>query len=216
VIEVDCNLRSVGLAEDEIRIDAEDALGAVEGLEVRRMFSGWGFYRRGLLFAAAWKGEFRFRTRQDGRWIYEVVDRELLGRPGELVSVARAILARLEAEPAARTGKRSDAARRGQWQRTVTWQRTAWKSAARPRPRPARYQPGLTEPGLGERHVRMSDERAVIICGLAVRPSARTDWARGHPCEDVCGGSGAGWISFELSMVSQARRLLMTRPECTR
>jgi hypothetical protein len=105
----------VGLAEDEIRIDAEDALGAVEGLEVRRMFSGWGFYRRGLLFAAAWKGEFRFRTRQDGRWIYEVVDRELLGRPGELVSVARAILARLEAEPAAaRTGKRSDSARRGQ------------------------------------------------------------------------------------------------------
>ena len=113
--EVDCNLRSVGLAEDEIRIDAEDALGAVEGLEVRRMFSGWGFYRRGLLSAAAWKGEFRFRTRQDGRWIYEVVDRELLGRPGELVSVARAILARLEAEPAAaRTGKRSDSARRGQ------------------------------------------------------------------------------------------------------
>jgi hypothetical protein len=114
VTEADGNLRSVGLAEDEIRIDAEDALGAVEGLEVRRVFAGWGFYRRGLLFAAAWDGEFRFRTRQDGRWIYEVVDRELLGRPDELVSVARAILARLEAEPAARTGKRSDAARRGQ------------------------------------------------------------------------------------------------------
>jgi hypothetical protein len=97
----------VGRAEDEIRIDAEDALGAIEGLEVRRVFSGWGFYRRGLLFAAAWQGEFRFRTRQGRHWIYEVVDRELLGRPDELVSAARGIIARLEAEPAAaRTGKR--------------------------------------------------------------------------------------------------------------
>ena len=47
----------MGRAEDEIRVDAEDALGAIEGLEVRRVFSGWGFYRRGLLFAAAWEGE---------------------------------------------------------------------------------------------------------------------------------------------------------------
>jgi hypothetical protein len=110
-----CNLRSVGRAEDEIRIDAEDALGAIEGLEVRRVFSGWGFYQRGLLFAAAWEGEFRFRTRQGHHWIYEIVDRELLRRPDELVSIAREILARLAAEPAAaRTGKRgSGAARRG-------------------------------------------------------------------------------------------------------
>ena len=89
----------MGQVEDEIRIDAEDALGAIEGLDVRRMFSGWGFYQRGLLFAAAWDGEFRFRTRQDGRWVYEAVDRELLGRPDELVSAARGNLARLEAEP---------------------------------------------------------------------------------------------------------------------
>ena len=101
------SLQFVGRAEDEIRIDAEDALGAIDGLEVRRVFSGWGFYRRGLLFAAAWEGEFRFRTRQGRHWIYEVADRELLGRPDELVSVARETLARLEAEPAAaRTGKR--------------------------------------------------------------------------------------------------------------
>jgi hypothetical protein len=91
----------MGRAEDEIRIDAEDALGAIEGLEVRRVFSGWGFYQRGLLFAAAWEGEFRFRTRQGRHWVYEAVDRELLDRPGELVSAARSILARLEAEPAA-------------------------------------------------------------------------------------------------------------------
>jgi TfoX/Sxy family transcriptional regulator of competence genes len=97
----------VGQVEDEIRIDAEDALGAIDGLEVRRMFSGWGFYRAGLLFAAAWDGEFRFRTRQSGHWIYEPVDRELLSRPDELVSAARKILARLAAEPAARTRKRS-------------------------------------------------------------------------------------------------------------
>ena len=97
----------VGQVEDEIRIDAEDALGAIDGLEVRRMFSGWGFYRAGLLFAAAWDGEFRFRTRQSGRWIYEAVDPEMLNRPDELVSTARGILASLAAEPAARTRKRS-------------------------------------------------------------------------------------------------------------
>ena len=101
----------MGQVEDEIRIDAEDALGAIEGLEVRRVFSGWGFYQRGLLFAAAWEGEFRFRTRQGGHWVYEAVDRELLGRPDELVGAARGILARLEAEPAAaRSSKRGSGA----------------------------------------------------------------------------------------------------------
>jgi TfoX/Sxy family transcriptional regulator of competence genes len=105
----------VGQAEDEIRIDAEDALAAIEGLSVRRVFSGWGFYQRGLLFAAAWEGEFRFRTRQGRHWVYEAVDRELLDRPDELVSAARGVLARLEAEPAAaRASKRArGAARRG-------------------------------------------------------------------------------------------------------
>jgi TfoX/Sxy family transcriptional regulator of competence genes len=92
----------VGRAEDDIRIDAQDALGALEGLEVRRTFSGWGFYQRGLLFAAAWDGEFRFRTRQGRHWVYEAVDRELLDRPDELVRAARSTLARLEANPASR------------------------------------------------------------------------------------------------------------------
>jgi TfoX/Sxy family transcriptional regulator of competence genes len=105
----------MGRAEDEIRVDAEDALGAIEGLEVRRMFSGWGFYQRGLLFAAAWEGEFRFRTRQGRHWVYEAVDRDLLDRPDELVNAARSNIARLEAEPAAaRAGKRgSGTVRRG-------------------------------------------------------------------------------------------------------
>jgi len=92
----------VGQIEDEIRIDAEDALAAIDGLEVRRVFSGWGFYRHGLLFAAAWDGELRFRTRQGRHWIYEVVDREMLERPDELVIAARKTLERLEGEPAAR------------------------------------------------------------------------------------------------------------------
>ena len=105
-----CNLRFVGQTEDEIRIDAEDALGAIEGLEVRRVFSGWGFYQHGLLFAAAWEGEFRLRTRQGDHWVYEAVDRDLLRCPEELVRVARSNLARLEAEPAAaRRGKRRSA-----------------------------------------------------------------------------------------------------------
>lgn len=94
-------MRGVGEAEDEIRVDAEDALGAIDGLEVRRVFSGWGFYQRGLLFGAAWEGEFRFRTRQGGRWIYEPVDRELLNQPDILVAAARAAIAKLRAEPAA-------------------------------------------------------------------------------------------------------------------
>jgi hypothetical protein len=92
----------VGQIEDEIRIDAEDALAAMDGLEVRRVFSGWGFYRHGLLFAAAWEGELRFRTRQGRHWVYEIVDREMLDRPDDLVIAARKILERLEKEPAAR------------------------------------------------------------------------------------------------------------------
>lgn len=92
----------MGQIEDEIRIDAEDALAAIDGLEVRRVFSGWGFYRHGLLFAAAWDGELRFRTRQGRHWIYEIVDREMLERPHELVIAARKTLERLETEPAAR------------------------------------------------------------------------------------------------------------------
>jgi TfoX/Sxy family transcriptional regulator of competence genes len=97
---------NVGQAEDEIRIDAEDALGGIDALDVRRMFSGWGFYSRGLLFAAAWEGEFRFRTRQRGRWVYEAVDRRLLDQPDDLVRAARAVIARLAAEPAARPRRR--------------------------------------------------------------------------------------------------------------
>jgi hypothetical protein len=88
---------NVGQAEDEIRLDAEEALGGIDALDVRRMFSGWGFYSRGLLFAAAWEGEFRFRARQDGHWVYEIVDRQLLDQPEDLVRAARTVIATLRA-----------------------------------------------------------------------------------------------------------------------
>lgn len=91
----------MGQAEDEIRIDAEDALGGIDGLEVRRVFSGWGFYQLGLLFGGVWEGEFLFRTRQGGRWVYEPVGRELLDQPDILVAAARAAIAKLRTEPAA-------------------------------------------------------------------------------------------------------------------
>jgi hypothetical protein len=86
---------NVGQAEDEIRLDAQHALGGIDALDVRRMFSGWGFYSHGLLFAAAWEGEFRFRTRQDGHWVYEVVDPALLDQPDDLVRAAREVIATL-------------------------------------------------------------------------------------------------------------------------
>lgn len=100
------SLADVGQREDEIRTDARHALGGLDGLDVRRMFSGWGFYHRGLLFAAAWDGEFRFRSRQGGRWVYQVVSRDLLDRPEDLVAAAREVIKALEAEPAARPRRR--------------------------------------------------------------------------------------------------------------
>jgi GrpB-like predicted nucleotidyltransferase (UPF0157 family) len=97
----------VGGKEDEIRDEAEAALKAMDGLDVRRMFSGWGFYSHGLLFAAAWKGAFRFRTREEGHWVYEGVDQALLDHPEELVRAARTVIAALAAEPAARPRRRA-------------------------------------------------------------------------------------------------------------
>jgi hypothetical protein len=89
----------MGVIEDEVRVDAEDALGELEGLDVRRMFSGWGFYQRGLLFAAAWDGAFRWRVRRAGHWCYDGVDPALLDDPPALVVAARQVIADLEAEP---------------------------------------------------------------------------------------------------------------------
>jgi TfoX/Sxy family transcriptional regulator of competence genes len=96
----------VGAIEDELREQAEDALAELAGLDVRRMFSGWGFYCRGLLFAAAWDGEFRLRARERGRWIYTAVDRDLLSDPDQLLRAAGDNIAKLELEPEARPRKK--------------------------------------------------------------------------------------------------------------
>jgi hypothetical protein len=119
------NLQFVGQAEDEIRIDAEDALGAIEGLDVRRVFSGWGFYRRGLLFAAAWEGEFRFRTRQGRHWIYELLTESCWGTPTSLSALRAGSLRSLrpnrqlpgpaKADQAQRVAGDSGHSQRGQW-----------------------------------------------------------------------------------------------------
>lgn len=59
------------------------------------------------------------------------------------------------------------------------------------------------------------DERAVTICGLAVRPGAKTGWARGDPCENVrcVAASRLDFLRAEHGL--QARRWLMARPGCT-
>jgi TfoX/Sxy family transcriptional regulator of competence genes len=70
------------------------------------MFSGWGFYCQGLLFAAAWDGAFRFRSRQDGRWVYQPVEASMLDEPDLLVKAAREALATLETDPVKGSGRR--------------------------------------------------------------------------------------------------------------
>jgi TfoX N-terminal domain len=92
---------TMGQLENQVRLDAEYALASLEDLDVRRMFSGWGFYYRDLLFAAAWDGQFRFRHRRDNHWVYEAVDPMLIQHEEELVATASSVISDLESEPAA-------------------------------------------------------------------------------------------------------------------
>ncbi len=92
---------TMGQSENQIRLEAEYALASLEDLDVRRMFSGWGFYYRDLLFAAAWDGRFCFRHRRDDYWVYEPVDRMLIQREEEFVATARSVISDLASEPAA-------------------------------------------------------------------------------------------------------------------
>ena len=75
--------------EREIRDRAIDALGEVAGLDVRPMFSGYGFYINGLLVAAAWDGAFQLRYREGGRWVYRPVDGQALTDSDQLVDLIR-------------------------------------------------------------------------------------------------------------------------------
>jgi hypothetical protein len=79
----------VGAVERVLRDRAADALGEINGLDVRPMFSGYGFYADGRLVAAAWDGRFRLRLRQSGRWVYHPVADELLDQPPTLIRMIR-------------------------------------------------------------------------------------------------------------------------------
>jgi hypothetical protein len=81
---------------------AADALGEIERLDVRPMFSGFGFYIDGLLVAAAWEGAFRLRHREDGHWKYKAVDDAIVDEPSALVPLVLARAEALSREPLAR------------------------------------------------------------------------------------------------------------------
>jgi TfoX/Sxy family transcriptional regulator of competence genes len=101
----------VGAAERAVRDRVAETLAEIERLEIRPMFSGFGVYVDGLLVAAAWRGAFCLRHREDAHWVYRPVDDELLDDPDLLVPLVRrrvAVLSELpEARPRGRPGPTS-------------------------------------------------------------------------------------------------------------
>jgi hypothetical protein len=85
-----------------MRDRAADSLAEIEHLDVRPMFSGFGFYVDGLLVAAAWEEAFRLRHRRDGHWVYEAVADEVVDDPEVLVPLVRQRIAMLSQLPEAR------------------------------------------------------------------------------------------------------------------
>lgn len=81
--------RRVGVAERQIRDRAAESLVEIADLEVRPMFSGFGFYLGDLLVAAAWNGAFRLRYREARRWVYKSVDPAAVDDPQLLVMLVR-------------------------------------------------------------------------------------------------------------------------------
>ncbi len=92
----------VGVSEAAIRDRAADSLAEIEHLDVRRMFSGFGFYIDGLLVAAAWDGAFRLRHHKNSAWVYEAVDDSVIDDPATLVSLVLERAQALSHDPAAR------------------------------------------------------------------------------------------------------------------
>ncbi len=103
----------VGIAERQIRDRAEDSLAEMPSLDVRPVFSGFGFYLDGILVAAAWEGAFRLRYREDGRWIYRPVEPATLDNPMALVALVRERAHHLAREPSAGQRRRPGPARPG-------------------------------------------------------------------------------------------------------
>ena len=92
----------MGAIERCLRDRVADTLAEIEHLDVRPMFSGFGFYVDGLLVAAAWDRAFRLRHRTGGHWIYQPVDEALLDDPDLLVPLVRDRFAALSELPEAR------------------------------------------------------------------------------------------------------------------
>jgi TfoX/Sxy family transcriptional regulator of competence genes len=103
---VPCHNGFVGAVERELRDRAADALVEVEHLEVRALFSGFGFYVDGTLTAAAWDGRFRLRYHEGGRWRYHAVADDLLDDPAVLVPLIRDRAAELSKDSEARPRRR--------------------------------------------------------------------------------------------------------------
>jgi hypothetical protein len=93
----------VGVIEAAIRDRAADSLAEIERLDVRRMFSGFGFYVDGLLVAAAWDGAFRLRHHEHGSWVYQAVDDSMIDQPAVLVELVRSRARALSQDAAARS-----------------------------------------------------------------------------------------------------------------
>lgn len=89
----------MGLVERGIRDRAAESLVEIPDLDVRAMFSGFGFYVDGLLVAAAWDGAFRLRYREDGHWRYKAVDDAAVDDPRVLVPLVLARAAGLIGDP---------------------------------------------------------------------------------------------------------------------
>jgi hypothetical protein len=92
----------VGHDERAIRDRAVETLLEIPDLQVRAMFSGFGFYIDGLLVAAAWHGDFCLRYREDGHWRYKAVDDAIVDDPYVLVPLVRERAEALAREPDAR------------------------------------------------------------------------------------------------------------------
>jgi hypothetical protein len=92
----------MGAVERLIRDRAADSLEEIARLDVRQMFSGFGFYIDGLLVAAAWDGAFRLRHRENGHWVYKAVHDSVIDDPVTLVSLVRDRAEKLSQEPGAR------------------------------------------------------------------------------------------------------------------
>ncbi|MGH3498764.1 MAG: hypothetical protein ACRDP1_14980 [Nocardioidaceae bacterium] len=88
----------MGAIERDLSGRAAESLVEIADLEVRPMFSGFGFYVGDLLTAAAWDGAFRLRHREDGRWIYRPVANSALDDPSLLVPLVRDRAAQLRLE----------------------------------------------------------------------------------------------------------------------